>query len=320
MLDSINFSQDNIIENINITVLNNDEGKRIDKFICEKIDDTTRSFIQKLIKNGYLLVNNKKVGSNYKIKVNDNILINIPKPKSIIAKPEAILLDIIYEDKDLLIVNKSKGMVVHPAAGNYEGTLVNALLYHCGDSLSGINGELRPGIVHRIDKDTSGLLIVAKNDFAHRNLAEQIKLHSFNREYEAIVYGRFKVEEGTISLPIGRHPIDRKRMAVSQKNSKHAVTHYRVIKQYDGFTHLRLKLDTGRTHQIRVHMSYIGHPIAGDAVYGPKNVIKNLNGQCLHAKLLGFIHPRTNKYMEFESDLPEYFKKFVNKLEKNIIH
>ena len=205
-------------------------------------------------------------------------------------------------------------MVVHPAAGNYDKTLVNALLYHCKDSLSGINGVIRPGIVHRIDKDTSGLLIVAKNDFAHISLAEQIKAHTFTREYQTVVYGHFKAENGTVDAPIGRHPVDRKKMTVTQKNSKHAVTHYSVVNNYNDFTHLRVNLETGRTHQIRVHMSYIGHPVAGDAVYGPKKVITSLEGQCLHAGLIGFKHPRTNKYIEIESELPEYFTRFLRSL------
>ena len=213
------------------------------------------------------------------------------------------------------MVNKPKDMVVHPAAGNYTGTLVNALLYHCGDSLSGINGVMRPGIVHRIDKDTSGLLMVAKNDFAHRSLAQQIKEHSFRREYQAVVYGRFKEPEGVVDAPIGRNPADRKKMAVTMKNSRHAVTHYEVIREYASFSHMRLRLETGRTHQIRVHMAYLGHPVAGDPVYGPKKVIKELNGQCLHAGLIGFVHPKTGEYMEITSELPEYFTSFLRKIE-----
>ena len=213
-----------------------------------------------------------------------------------------------------MVVNKPKGMVVHPAAGNYTGTLVNALLYHCKDSLSGINGVIRPGIVHRIDKDTSGLLIVAKNDFAHISLAEQIKAHSFTREYQTVVYGGFGVEDGTVEAPIGRHSVDRKKMAVTEKNSKYAVTHYHVIKRYNGFSHLGVRLETGRTHQIRVHMAYIGHPVAGDPVYGPKKVITSLNGQCLHAGLIGFKHPRSGKYIEIESELPSYFTDFLRSL------
>ena len=213
-----------------------------------------------------------------------------------------------------MVVNKPKGMVVHPAAGNYDGTLVNALMHHCGDSLSGINGVMRPGIVHRIDKNTSGLLMVAKNDAAHNGLAAQIKEHSFTREYEAVVYGNIKNDSGTIDAPIGRHPVKRKQMAVTDKGSKHAVTHFTVLQRYGSFTHVRLRLETGRTHQIRVHMAYIGHPVAGDDVYGPKKVITSLSGQCLHAKKVGFVHPITNKYLEFESELPEYFVKFLKGL------
>ena len=230
--------------------------------------------------------------------------------------PQDIDLPILYEDDDIVVVNKPAGMVVHPAAGNYEGTLVNALLWHCGDSLSGINGVMRPGILHRIDKNTSGLLMVAKNDFAHEKLAEQIKEHSFTREYEAIVYGRIKTESGTVNAPIGRHPVRRKEMAVTDKNSREAITHYKVIAELDGFSHIRLKLETGRTHQIRVHMAYLGHPVAGDDVYGPKRVIKSLGGQCLHAKKIGFIHPRSNEYLEFESELPRYFSEFLKELSK----
>ena len=223
-------------------------------------------------------------------------------------------MEIVYEDDDLLVVNKPKGMVVHPAPGHSSGTLVNALLYHCGDSLSGINGVIRPGIVHRIDKDTSGLLIVAKNDTAHAHLAQQIKEHSFTRIYEAVVYGNVKEDSGTVDAPIGRHPTDRKRMCVTEKNSRNAVTHYEVLARYPGFTHLRLKLETGRTHQIRVHMAYLGHPVAGDPVYGVKKVITSLGGQCLHARVIGFVHPTTGEYLEFTSELPAYFTTFLKKL------
>lgn len=292
----------------------NEIGERLDKIISSKLSDKTRSSIQKMIANDNVLVNNTIKPSSYKVRNNDCIEINIPEPHIIQALPENIPLDIVYEDDDLLVVNKPKGMVVHPAVGNYTGTLVNALIFHCGDSLSGINGLIRPGIIHRIDKDTSGLLIVAKNDFSHNKLALQIKNHSFNREYEAVVYGNIKDESGSVNAPIGRNPFDRKKMAVTSKSSKTAITHYKVLERYSGFTHLRLKLETGRTHQIRVHMAYIGHPVAGDSVYGPKKVIKSLNGQCLHAKMIGFIHPRSEKYLEFESELPDYFKEFIDKL------
>lgn len=293
-------------------------GERLDKFVSSSLSDITRSFVQKLIDKKNISVNSNYKSCNYKIRYNDIIEVNIPSPEIIKTLPENIPLNIIYEDDDLLVVNKPKGMVVHPAVGNFTGTLVNALLYHCGDTLSGINGEIRPGIVHRIDKDTSGLLIVAKNDYAHNKLALQIKEHSFNREYEAVVYGNIKNQEGIIDAPIGRNLADRKKMAVTSKASKNAITHYRVLNRYNGFTHIKLKLETGRTHQIRVHMAYIGHPVAGDILYGPKKVIKSLNGQCLHARLIGFIHPRSGKYIEFETELPDYFKNFLLELKKKM--
>lgn len=301
-------------EIINLTADESSVGERLDKFLSENLDGMTRSGVQKIIDGGSVLVNSAAVGKNYKLRLGDKLEITKPDPVALEIKPQNIPLDIRYEDSDLLVVNKPKGMVVHPAAGNYDSTLVNALMFHCGDSLSGINGVIRPGIVHRIDKDTSGLLIVAKNDFAHIHLAEQIKEHSFTREYQCVTYGGFKQDEGTVDAPIGRHPIDRKKMAVTEKNSRNAVTHYFVKQRYRGFTHLRVRLETGRTHQIRVHMSYIGHPIAGDPVYGPKNVITKLNGQCLHAGLIGFIHPRSGEYIEIESELPEYFTDFIKTL------
>lgn len=292
-------------------------GNRIDKFISENVPQISRSSAANLIENGSVLVNGKAVSKKYKLRMGDAIVVNIPDPVAYEAKSENIPLDVVYEDEYLLVVNKPKGMVVHPAAGNYEGTLVNALLYHCGDSLSGINGVMRPGIVHRIDKDTSGLLIVAKNDFAHTHLAEQIKEHSFTREYETIVYGNLKDESGTVDAPIGRNPNDRKKMCVTEKNSKNAVTHYTVIDRYRGYTHIKCKLETGRTHQIRVHMAYLGHPVSGDIVYGIKNEKVGFEGQCLHAKKIGFIHPKTAEYFEFDSELPEYFSEYLTKL-KNI--
>lgn len=291
-------------------------GSRIDKAICELNSNLTRSAVQKLIENENVSVNSKCITKNYKVKSGDKISVIIPKAKDLEVEAQNIPLDIRYEDSDLLVVNKPKGMVVHPAAGNFDKTLVNALLYHCKDSLSGINGVIRPGILHRIDKDTSGLLIVAKNDFAHISLAEQIKAHTFTREYQTVVYGRFKNETGTIDAPIGRHPVDRKKMTVTEKNSKHAVTHYCVKEEYKDFTHLKVSLETGRTHQIRVHMSYIGHPVAGDPVYGPKKVITSLSGQCLHAGLIGFKHPRSGKYIEIESELPQYFENFIRSIKK----
>lgn len=292
------------------------ENVRIDKYIADNEQSLTRTAAARLIEQGKVFVNGKTVGKNYKLKKADAIAVEIPDPVVYEAKPENIPIEIIYEDNDLLVVNKPKGMVVHPAAGNYDGTLVNALLYHCKGSLSGINGVMRPGIVHRIDKDTSGLLIVAKNDFAHYSLAEQIKAHSFTREYEAVVYGNLKNDEGTVDAPIGRSQIDRKKMCVTKKNSKHAVTHYSVIARYKGYTHIKCILETGRTHQIRVHMAFLGHPVSGDSVYGIKNEKVDFTGQCLHARKIGFIHPRTKKYLEFTSKLPDYFEKYLEKLGK----
>ena len=294
-------------------------GERLDKYLSAQMTDFTRNAVARLIADGNVSVNGSIVNKNYKCRENDEITVTVPDAVPLEAEAENIPLDIVYEDKDLLVVNKQKGMVVHPAAGNYTGTLVNALLYHCKDSLSGINGVIRPGIVHRIDKDTSGLLIVAKNDLAHIHLAQQIKDHSFSRAYQAVVYGNIKEDEGTVNLPIGRSPKDRKKMAVTDKNSKNAVTHFQVIKRYGNFTHIRCVLETGRTHQIRVHMAYLGHPLAGDSVYGPKKVIKSLNGQCLHAGEIGFVNPTTGEYMEFKASLPEYFTDFLYKLENNLI-
>ncbi len=288
------------------------ETRRIDVITAENAD-ITRSYGAKLISDGMVFINGKTANKNAKPKAGDTILIKIPDPVSCEALPENIPLDIVYEDEDLLVVNKPKGMVVHPAAGNEKGTLVNALLFHCGGSLSGIGGVMRPGIVHRIDKDTSGLLIVAKNDNAHNFLAQQIKEHSFTREYEAVVYGSVKNNKGTINAPIGRHPVKRKQMAVTAVVGRDATTHYEVLNRSEKFTYVKLRLETGRTHQIRVHMSYIGYPLAGDEVYGPKKVIKELGGQCLHARKIGFIHPTTKEYMEFTSCLPDYFKAFLDR-------
>lgn len=292
----------------------NENGIRLDKFISVADVGLSRSAAVNLIENSGVTVNKKQVDKKYKLSDGDIVVLQIPDPVPYEAKAENIPLDIVYEDDYLLVVNKPKGMVVHPAVGNYEGTLVNALLYHCGDSLSGINGVLRPGIVHRIDKDTSGLLIVAKNDFAHAHLAKQIKDHSFTREYEAVVFGNLKDDEGTVDAPIGRNPNDRKKMCVTAKNSKNAVTHYSVIRRYKGYTHIKCILETGRTHQIRVHMSYLGHPVAGDTVYGVKNEKVSFVGQCLHARKIGFIHPKTEEYLEFSSQLPDYFTEFLTKL------
>ena len=296
-----------------VKICDNNDRVRLDVFVAE-MGEITRSRAAKLIEDGAVFVNGKLAAKNVKLQAGQEVVLNLPDPVSYDITPEEIALDIVYEDDDLLVVNKPKGMVVHPAAGNYDGTLVNALMHHCGESLSGINGVMRPGIVHRIDKNTSGLLMVAKNDTAHNGLAAQIKEHSFTREYEAVVYGNLKNDKGTIDAPIGRHPVKRKQMAVTDKGSKHAVTHYTVVERFGDFTHVRLRLETGRTHQIRVHMAYVGHPVAGDDVYGPKKVITSLSGQCLHAKKVGFVHPVTNKYLEFESELPEYFVKFLKGL------
>lgn len=296
------------------TVESEDISKRLDAYLSEKISDFSRSAITKSIEKKLVTVNGKEVSKSYKVSNGDVISVVVEEPEVLDVLPENIVLDIKYEDDDLLVVNKPKGMVVHPAAGNYSHTLVNALMYHCKDSLSGINGVLRPGIVHRIDKNTSGLLVVAKTDFAHKGLSEQIKEHSFDREYLCVVYGNIKDDKGTVDAPIGRHKTDRKRMCVTDKNSKNAVTHYEVLERLNGFSLVKCILETGRTHQIRVHMSYIGHPIAGDDVYGPKKVITELGGQCLHAKKLGFVHPRTNEHLVFESDIPESFSKFLEKL------
>lgn len=298
------------MDEILITVPEDFSGQRIDKALSE-LTEFTRSHIQKILENGEVTVNNKVVSKGYKLSAGDEVSFVPPEPEPIQAEPENIPIDVVYEDDDLLVVNKPRGMVVHPAAGNPNGTLVNALLYHCGDSLSGINGVIRPGIVHRIDKDTSGLLIVAKNDFSHEKLAAQIKEHSFTRQYRAVVHGRFKEEDGTVDAPIGRSPKDRKKMCVTQKNSRSAVTHYEVLSQNEKFSYVKVTLETGRTHQIRVHMSHIGHPVAGDMVYGPKNGVTSLNGQCLHAGLIGFIHPRDGRYIELEADLPDYFRSFL---------
>ena len=297
------------------TVSEEQAGERIDRFLCDSISDLTRSAVQRIIEEGGVQVGFFAVTKNYKLRAGDRITVQVPETRELEVLPQEIPLDVRYEDDDLLVVNKPKGMVVHPAPGNPDGTLVNALLWHCRGSLSGINGVIRPGIVHRIDKDTSGLLIVAKNDFAHLSLAQQIQAHSFSREYRTVVYGRFQTESGTVDAPIGRDSADRKKMAVTQKNSKPAVTHFFVEHAYRDFTHLRVQLETGRTHQIRVHMAYIGHPVAGDPVYGPKKVITSLHGQCLHAGHIGFLHPRIRQKIEIDSELPDYFISFLRGLQ-----
>lgn len=289
-------------------------GLRIDKYLSEQMTSYSRSHIQKLLKDQCVQVNNLPVKVNYKLRTGDQIKVCLPEPETLNVEPENIPLDILYEDQDLLVVNKPKGMVVHPAAGHYSGTLVNALMYHCKDQLSGINGILRPGIVHRIDMDTTGTLVVCKNDISHQSLAEQLKEHSITRCYRAIVHGRLK-EDGTVNAPIGRHPTDRKKMSIHAKNGKPAITHYRILKQYKEYTYIECQLETGRTHQIRVHMASIGHPLLGDQIYGPSKVpYKNLQGQTLHAMILGFLHPTTQKYMEFEAPLPEYFQHLLDVL------
>ena len=282
-------------------------GERIDKCLNEAMPDFSRSYLQKLIKNGNVLVKDICVKPNYRLNAEDEIQVRIPDDVSLDIQPENIPLDILYEDEDLLVINKPKGMVVHPAAGHYSGTLVNALLYHCDGQLSGINGVLRPGIVHRIDRDTTGSLLVCKNDMAHRALAEQLKEHSINRRYRAIVWGNLKDDEGTVDAPIGRHPVDRKKMAINRQNGKNAVTHYTVLQRFSKFTYIECRLETGRTHQIRVHMASIGHPLLGDEVYGPGRSPYTLEGQCLHAMTLGFVHPRTGEYVECTAPLPPYF-------------
>lgn len=289
-------------------------GERIDKYLSEQLEDMTRSHIQKLIKENMVRVNGMAVKSNFKLSASDQIEVEIPELKEPDILPENIPLDILYEDQDILVVNKPKGMVVHPAHGHYTGTLVNAIMYHCKDNLSGINGVMRPGIVHRIDMDTTGSLLICKNDCAHQALAEQLKEHSITRKYHAIVHGRLKEDEGTIDKPIGRHPIDRKKMSVHCTNGREAITHYRVLKRFQQFTYIECQLETGRTHQIRVHMSSIGHPILGDQIYGPAKCPYKLQGQTLHAKVLGITHPTTGEYMEFDAPLPDYFQGLLEKM------
>lgn len=291
------------------------EGERADRYLAEALS-ITRATAQRWLEQGHITMKGRALAKSARLLANTEITVAPPEPEPCEAVPQAIPLEIVYEDDDLLVVNKEKGMVVHPAAGNPDGTLVNALLAHCPQGLSGIGGVLRPGIVHRIDKDTSGLLIVAKNDRAHQGLAEQIKEHSFTREYEAVIVGHLKQSEGTVDAPIGRHPVDRKKMAVTAKNSKPATTHYHVLEEYTGYSHVRLKLETGRTHQIRVHMAYLGHPVVGDTVYGGSKQPTELQGQCLHAKHIGFEHPVSGKWLEFESELPPYFINFLKKLKK----
>lgn len=290
-------------------------GQRIDKFLSETLPEYSRSFIQKVVKDGGVLVDEKCVKSNYKLSAGQILKLNVPELVEPDIIPEDIALDILYEDDDIIVVNKPKGMVVHPAAGHYTGTLVNALMYHCRDNLSGINGVTRPGIVHRIDMNTTGVLVACKNDAAHIFLSEQLAVHSITRKYNAIVHNSFKENSGTVDAPIGRHHIDRKKMAIDYKNGRNAVTHYSVISNYGKYAYIECQLETGRTHQIRVHMSSIGHPLLGDDVYGSGKSPYRLEGQTLHARVLGFVHPSTGKYMEFEAPLPDYFKEIIVDLE-----
>ena len=299
----------------NFIIDEDNQSTRIDSVLSLLLPDTSRSFIQKLIEGGNLTVNGKNcTKKKYLTTAGDRVELRVPEPEQLKVEAENIQLEIVTEDEDVLVVNKPKGMVVHPAVGNYTGTLVNAVMYHCGDRLSSINGVVRPGIVHRIDKDTSGLLMIAKNDMAHESLSAQLAAHSITRRYTALVYDNLVQDEGSIDAPIGRDPTNRLRQAVTTQNSKRAVTHWRVLERFGRYTLIEARLETGRTHQIRVHMAYIKHPLVGDPVYGPKKVITQLHGQCLHAGLIGFIHPRTGEYMEFEAPLPPYFTDFVKTL------
>lgn len=293
-----------------------ENGLRLDSVLSMRYPEKSRSYFQKLIKDGYITVNENAIKSNYRLRENDKVQIIIPIAEETDIVAEDIPLDIIYEDEDIIVINKPKGMVVHPAPGHYSGTLVNALMYHCKNELSGINGILRPGIVHRIDRDTTGVMVACKNDMSHNSLAQQLKIHSITRRYEAIVYNNFADDDGIIDAPIGRHPAERKKMAINYKNGREAVTHYHVIKRLKGFTHIECRLETGRTHQIRVHMASINHPLLGDSVYGPAKCPYKLEGQTLHAAVLGFVHPRSNKYVEFTAPLPEYFNKLLVLLDK----
>ena len=289
---------------------------RLDVFLKQNIEEISRTYIQKLIKYGYANVNGTVPKTNYKVNSGDKVCLNVPETEEPDIVAQEMPLDIVYEDDDVILINKPKGMVVHPAAGHYTGTLVNGLMHHCKDNLSGINGVLRPGIVHRIDMDTTGILIACKNDVAHQKISEQLKEHSITRRYRALVYGVIKEDEGVVDAPIGRHPIDRKKMAINPKNGKNAITHYRVLERFREYTYIECELETGRTHQIRVHMASLHHPLVGDQVYGPEKNPFHLQGQCLHAMVLGFVHPRTHEYMEFCADLPQYFSELLKKLPK----
>lgn len=308
------------MEQRELTLAPESVGLRLDRWLAEQCPDLSRSQLQNLIEAGSVTCNGSPLNKKDKLKAGQTILLTLPDPQPIEAQPQNIPLDIVYEDDSLLVVNKPKGMVVHPAPGNPDGTMVNALLWHCAGRLSGIGGAIRPGIVHRIDKDTSGLLVVAKTDAAHQALTEQMSVHSIHRVYHAVVYGNLKEDAGFVEAPIGRDPKDRKKMAVTQQNSKYAYTSWQVLERFGNFTYIACKLKTGRTHQIRVHMASIGHPLAGDAVYGPKNCIRSLNGQCLHAKELGFVHPATGEWMQFDSSLPDWFQDYLSRLRKESRH
>jgi len=297
-----------------ITLVSRERDVRIDAWLSGELEQYSRSYVQKLINDGLVSVNNKAVKSNYKLKTDDVILVRVPEPEKLDVVPEKIQLSIVYEDEYIIVIDKPKGMVVHPAAGNYSGTLVNALVEYCGDSLSNINGVIRPGIVHRIDKDTSGMLVVAKNNAAHEKLSEMLKSHDIKRIYAAVVEGIIREDSGKIDAPIGRHPVDRKKMSVNTRNGRRAVTNFRVLERFKENTYVELRLETGRTHQIRVHMSYIGYPIVGDEVYGRRNQKYDVAGQALHARKLEFLHPISGKAVEFESQLPEYFVKLLEEL------
>lgn len=305
---------EDLTETTEFTVKQEQTAVRLDRYLAERLPGLSRSYIQKLIHDGNVAVNQKQVKSNYKTSSGDVIVITVSEPEEPDILPEDIPLDILYEDEDILVVNKPKGMVVHPAPGHYSGTLVNAAMYHCKEHLSGINGILRPGIVHRIDRNTTGSLLICKNDKAHRILAEQLKEHSITRRYHAIIYGNLKENDGTVVAAIGRHPADRKKMSTKAPNGRRAVTHYKVLERFGNFTYIECRLETGRTHQIRVHMASIGHPILGDDVYGPAKCPYKLNGQTLHAKLLGIRHPSSGEYMEFDAPLPEYFQNLLKEL------
>ena len=303
-----------IIMDSYLFVIQEDQQMRLDKYLAEQFPEQTRSYLQKLIKEGGVLVNGRSVKTGYQLSCGDEVCVNIPEPKELDVEPQKMELDIVYEDEDVILINKPKGMVVHPAPGHTKDTLVNGLLYHCQGNLSGINGVARPGIVHRIDRDTTGILIVCKNDMAHNSIAAQLKEHSITRRYRALVHGNIKEDKGTVEGPIGRHPVDRKKMAINERNGKPAVTHYQVLERFGNYTYIECVLETGRTHQIRVHMASIGHPLVGDEVYGPAKCPFKLEGQCLHAMVLGFVHPRTGEYMEFSAELPGYFQELLGKL------